>query len=109
MRSTNATPSGCAASATSWRSCARTRPRLGLEELIDRAITRLGYDLAALMLPGGTRRLANVRKLMRMAWAYEATDGRDLRGFLDFLEESAGGPTARARPRPRPSSTTASA
>ena len=29
---------------------------------------------------------------MRMAWAYEATDGRDLRGFLDFLEESAGGP-----------------
>ena len=67
-------------------------PRLGLDELIDRAITALGYDLAALMLPGGTRRLANVRKLMRMAWAYEATDGRDLRGFLDFLEESAGGP-----------------
>jgi ATP-dependent helicase/nuclease subunit A len=67
-------------------------PRLGLEELIDRAITALGYDLAALMLPGGPRRLANVRKLMRMARAYEAADGRDLRGFLDFLEESAGGP-----------------
>jgi ATP-dependent helicase/nuclease subunit A len=66
-------------------------PRLGLEELIDRAITSLGYDLAALMLPGGTRRLANVRKLMRMARSYEAAEGRDLRGFLDFLEESAGG------------------
>jgi ATP-dependent helicase/nuclease subunit A len=66
-------------------------PRLGLEELIDRAVTALGYDLAALMLPGGSRRLSNVRKLMRMARAYEAADGRDLRGFLDVLEESAGG------------------
>jgi len=67
-------------------------PRLGLEELIDCAISAFGYDLAALMLPGGTRRLANVRKLMRMARSYEASDGRDLRGFLDFLEESAGAP-----------------
>jgi ATP-dependent helicase/nuclease subunit A len=66
-------------------------PRLGIEELIDRAITALGYDLAALMMPGGTRRLANVRKLMRMARTYEAAEGRDLRGFLDFLEDSAGG------------------
>jgi ATP-dependent helicase/nuclease subunit A len=66
-------------------------PRLGLEELIDRAITALGYDLAALMLSGGPRRLANVRKLMRMARQYESAEGRDLRGFLDFVEESAGG------------------
>ena len=66
-------------------------PRLGLEEVIDRVVTALGYDLAALMLPGGTRRLANVRKLMRMARTYEAAEGRDLRGFLDFVDESAGG------------------
>jgi ATP-dependent helicase/nuclease subunit A len=65
-------------------------PRLGLEELVDRAITRLGYDLAALAMPGGKRRLANARKLMRMARRYEAAEGRDLRGFLDFLADRAG-------------------
>jgi ATP-dependent helicase/nuclease subunit A len=67
-------------------------PRLGLEELTDRVITAFGYDLATLMRSQGTRRLANVRKLMRMARSYEAADGRDLRGFLAFLDEAAGRP-----------------
>jgi ATP-dependent helicase/nuclease subunit A len=65
-------------------------PRLGLEELTDRTMTRFGYDLATLMRSRGPRRLANVRKLMRMARAYETAEGRDLRGFLDFLDEAAG-------------------
>jgi len=65
-------------------------PRLRLEELVDEVVSRLGYDLAALMMRRGTRRLANVRKLMRMARGFEAAEGRDLRGFLDFLDERAG-------------------
>src|SRR5919201_3336637 len=35
----------------------------------------------------GPRRMANVRKLMRLAREYEGHEGRDLRGFLDFAEE----------------------
>ncbi len=33
--------------------------------------------------------MANVRKLMRMARGFESAEGRDLRGFLDFLDERA--------------------
>ena len=36
-----------------------------------------------LRLPGGVRRLANVRKLIRLAAAYEQERGRDVRGFID--------------------------
>ena len=35
-------------------------------------------------------RIANVRKLMRMARDYESAEGRDLRGFLEFAEFRAG-------------------
>ena len=38
-------------------------------------------------MPAGDRRMANVRKLMRMAREYEAEEGRDLRGFIDFVAE----------------------
>jgi len=58
---------------------------LPLAALIDAAVTRSGYDLAILMRPSGEARFANVRKLMRLAADYEAVEGRDLRGFLDFL------------------------
>ncbi|MDQ2939881.1 MAG: UvrD-helicase domain-containing protein, partial [Actinomycetota bacterium] len=61
------------------------RPRLGLEELIERAVADTGYDLAILLRGPGELRLANVRKLMRMAREFEANEGRDLRGFLDFV------------------------
>ena len=50
-------------------------------------MTLTGYDRHLLALPGGTRRMANVRKLMRMAREYEADEGRDLRGFIDALAE----------------------
>ncbi len=59
--------------------------RLGIEELIDRALTQTGYDLTMLAMPGGRRRLANVRKLMRLGREFEAASGPDLRGFLDFV------------------------
>ena len=62
-------------------------PLLPLDSLIDRAISAFDYDLALLARPGGRRRMANVRKLMRMAAEYEEHEGRNLRGFLDFAEE----------------------
>jgi ATP-dependent helicase/nuclease subunit A len=59
--------------------------RLSLADLIDTAIAETGYDLAVLMRPTGEARFANVRKLMRLAEEFEAREGRDLRGLLDFL------------------------
>jgi ATP-dependent exoDNAse (exonuclease V) beta subunit len=59
--------------------------RLSLAGLIDAAIAETGYDLAILMRPSGEARFANVRKLMRLAGEFEAREGRDLRGLLDFL------------------------
>lgn len=65
----------------------RAAPRTSLERLIDRAVSASGYDLAVLAMPDGERRLANVRKLMRLARAYEAAEGRDLRGFLGYVAD----------------------
>ncbi len=61
--------------------------RVSVEELIERALERTGYDLHMLSLAGGERRLANVRKLMRLGREYAVAQGCDLRGFLDFAGE----------------------
>ena len=60
----------------------RAAPVLALDELVERALTAFGLDLAVLRLPRGAGRMANVRKLVRLAREYEAHEGRDLRGFL---------------------------
>lgn len=60
-------------------------PRLTLSGLVDAVVTETGYDLAVLMRPAGEARFANVRKLGRLAAEFEAREGRDLRGLLDFL------------------------
>jgi ATP-dependent helicase/nuclease subunit A len=60
---------------------------LSLERLLDRIITDGGYDRTLLALPDGRRRMANVRKLMRLARRFEADHGADLRGFIDYLAE----------------------
>ena len=65
----------------------RAAARRSLEAVIEEAVTASGYDRAVLALPGGRRRLANVRKLMRLARAFEGEEGRDLRAFVDFLGE----------------------
>ena len=62
-------------------------PLLPLDSLIDRAISAFDYDLTLLARPGGQRRMANVRKLMRLAAEYEEHEGRNLRGFLEFAEQ----------------------
>ncbi|PZS09273.1 MAG: hypothetical protein DLM64_10890, partial [Solirubrobacterales bacterium] len=67
--------------------------RVGIEELIERALELTGYDLAMLAMPGGARRLANVRKLMRLARAHEAAGGGGggLRAFLELVQRRSPG------------------
>ena len=81
-----------------WFSAERDlAPRLGIEELIERALELTGYDLRMLAMPGGERRLANVRKLMRLGREHESRNGRDLRGFLDLVYGLTTGSMAEAR------------
>ncbi len=74
------------ASFAAWFAAERSvATRAAVDELIDRALERTGYDLAVLTMPGGQRRLANLRKLTRLAREHEAAAGRDLRAFLDLV------------------------
>ena len=74
------------------RFCERLRveresaPRRTLSELLERAIEGGGYREHVLRLDWGERRLANVHKLLRLARGFEASEGRDLRAFLDHVE-----------------------
>jgi ATP-dependent helicase/nuclease subunit A len=61
-------------------------PLRTLSELIERAIDASGYREHVLELDWPQRRLANVHKLLRLARRFEASEGRDLRGFLDHVE-----------------------
>jgi ATP-dependent exoDNAse (exonuclease V) beta subunit len=63
-------------------------PVLSLEALIEAAITEFGYDLALLARGDGRGRMANVRKLMRLAREFERHEGRDLAAFLAVAAES---------------------
>jgi len=60
-------------------------PQLSLPALVESAVSETGYDLAVLTRPAGEARFANVRKMGRLATEFEQREGRDLRGFLDFL------------------------
>jgi len=66
-------------------------PRLSLPALVEAVVTETGYDLAVLSRPAGEARFANVRKMGRLAAEFEQREGRDLRGFLDFLAARAEG------------------
>ncbi len=70
---------------------------LALPELLERAIAH-GPRLDRLAgVQDGSRRLANVRKLVELAGQWERTEGHDLRGFLDeaAFQAAAGGPGGR--------------
>jgi ATP-dependent helicase/nuclease subunit A len=62
-----------------------TASRRTISQLIERAIDASGYREHVLGLEWGERRLANVHKLLRLARRFEASEGRDLRGFLDYV------------------------
>jgi ATP-dependent helicase/nuclease subunit A len=59
--------------------------RRTISQLIERALDQSGYREHVLSLSWAERRLANVHKLLRVARRYEASEGRDLRGFLDHV------------------------
>ncbi len=83
---------------TAWFAVERDRARrCGMEELIDSALVASGYDLAMLAMPGGRRRLANVRKLMRLAREHEDARGPDLHGFLDLIADREAGRSLESR------------
>jgi len=63
----------------------RTASQRSISALIERAIDASGYREHVLALEWGERRLANVQKLLRLARRFEATEGRDLRAFLDHV------------------------
>ena len=57
-----------------------------LELLCERILAEHDYDLAVLARHDGARRYANLRKLARLARSYEELRGRDLEGFVRFVE-----------------------
>ena len=61
----------------------------GLETLVERTASAFDYDLATLGRNDGKERWANVRKLMRLAREYEASEGPHLAGFLEYLDARA--------------------
>jgi ATP-dependent helicase/nuclease subunit A len=61
----------------------------GLETLIERTASAFDYDLATLSRIDGNARWANVRKLMRLARDFEASEGPDLGAFLEYLDSRA--------------------
>jgi ATP-dependent helicase/nuclease subunit A len=77
------------------RFCARLRderrvlPGRSISRLIERAVDANGYREHVLALDWGERRLANIHKLLRLARAFEAGEGRDLRAFLDHVDRMA--------------------
>ncbi|WP_249010104.1 exodeoxyribonuclease V subunit beta [Conexibacter sp. DBS9H8] len=73
----------------SQRTHARSAPAAGLIEAV---LEWSGYDLAVAAMPGGTRRLANVRKLLALSRAWETTHGYDLGGLVAALARRAAGP-----------------
>ncbi len=84
--------------AAAWIPGERIRAqRGGIDTLVNRALVQTGYDLAMLAMPGGPRRLANVRKLMRLGREHEADHGPDLRGFLRIAAERAAGRAGSSR------------
>ena len=68
----------------------RGAARHTISELLERAIVFGGYEQFVLGLRWGARRLANVHKLLRLARNFEASEGRDLRAFLDHASRQAG-------------------
>jgi ATP-dependent helicase/nuclease subunit A len=61
--------------------------RLSLERLCEQILVEHDYDLAVLAQWDGRRRYANIRKLARLARAYEELRGRDIEGFLRFMSD----------------------
>jgi ATP-dependent exoDNAse (exonuclease V) beta subunit len=65
-------------------------PARSLERLCEQIVAEHDYDLAVLAQWDGRRRYANLRKLARLARAYEELRGPDVEGFVRFVHDQAG-------------------
>ena len=63
-------------------------PLVPLDSLVERTMNTFNYDLSLLARSQPAGRMANVRKLMRLAAEFERNEGRDLRTFLAQAAES---------------------
>lgn len=63
--------------------------RVPLDTLVEEAAGATGYDLANLIRDRSRNGFANVRRVASLAHDYELAEGRDLRGFLDWIALSA--------------------
>ena len=64
------------------------RAGLPLGELVEECLRFCDYELAALGLPDGAARYANLRRLVLMAERYGQVRGADVRGFLRFMQRA---------------------
>jgi ATP-dependent helicase/nuclease subunit A len=60
--------------------------RMTVADLLDEAFSRTGYLAATLALPGGRRRVGNLRWLVQQARAFDAAAGAGGGGLADFAE-----------------------
>ncbi|HET8606831.1 MAG TPA: UvrD-helicase domain-containing protein [Gaiellaceae bacterium] len=77
----------CLAFRQRYERLAALAPTLSLERLCEEIVSRHDYDLAVLAQWDGRRRYANLRKLARLARAYEELRGADVEGFVRFVRE----------------------
>ena len=68
------------------RTSAVTMP---LDGLVEKAVTTTGYDLATLIRDPSRNGMSNIRRLGSLALEFELAEGRNLRGFLDWIALSA--------------------
>jgi ATP-dependent exoDNAse (exonuclease V) beta subunit len=61
--------------------------RHSVAELLLRVIAASDYERHVLALDWSERRLANIHKLLRLARRFEASEGRNLRAFLDHVAQ----------------------
>jgi len=83
----------------------RDAPARGLGEIVAAAVAENGFDLQLAVLHSPERRIANVRKLERLARDFERREGRDLRRFVTALARGRVG-SARETEAPPPSAGT---
>jgi ATP-dependent exoDNAse (exonuclease V) beta subunit len=99
------TGSRAASFAQRFAAARRDAPARGLGEIVAAAVAENGFDLELAALHSPERRIANVRKLERLARDFEQREGRDLRRFVTALARGRVG-SARETEAPPPSAGT---
>ncbi len=64
------------------------RAGLSLAELVKAVVAGTGYDLVSAVRDPSGAGLANIRRVAEIAGEYEATEGRDLRGLVTWIDDS---------------------